>query len=49
MKQSAVYIITNKRNGTLYTDVIFNLMQRISQHKKKEPGFPRFARNDIWE
>lgn len=36
MKQPAVYILANKRNGTLYTGVTSNLMQRISQHKNKE-------------
>ena len=35
MKQPAVYIITNKRNGTLYTGVTSNLVQRIYQHKQK--------------
>lgn len=33
MKQPAVYIVTNKRNGTLYTGVTSNLPQRIYQHK----------------
>ena len=33
MKQPAVYIMTNKRNGTLYTGVTSNLVQRIFQHK----------------
>jgi predicted GIY-YIG superfamily endonuclease len=34
MKQLCVYIITNKRNGTLYTGVTSNLSQRIYQHKQ---------------
>jgi putative endonuclease len=34
MKQPCVYIITNKRNGTLYTGVTSNLSQRIYQHKQ---------------
>ena len=33
MKKPAVYIVTNKRNGTLYTGVTSNLPQRIYQHK----------------
>ncbi len=33
MKQPAVYIVTSKRNGTLYTGVTSNLTQRISEHK----------------
>jgi len=33
MKQPAVYIVTNKKNGTLYTGVTSNLLQRIFQHK----------------
>ncbi len=32
-KQPAVYIITNHRNGTLYTGVTSNLIQRTAQHK----------------
>ncbi len=34
-KQPAIYIVTNKRNGTLYTGVTSNLLQRIAQHKSK--------------
>lgn len=34
-KQPAVYIITNKKNGTLYTGVTSDLIQRIWQHKAK--------------
>jgi putative endonuclease len=33
MKQPFVYIMTNKRNGTLYTGVTSNLQQRIYQHR----------------
>ena len=32
-KQPAVYIITSKRNGTLYTGVTSNLIKRIWEHK----------------
>jgi putative endonuclease len=39
-KQPAIYILTNKKNGTLYTGVTSNLVQRVWQHKnKKAPGF----------
>jgi putative endonuclease len=34
MKQPAVYIITNKKNGTLYTGVTSNLVKRIYEHKE---------------
>ena len=33
--QPAIYILTNKPNGTLYTGVTSNLPQRIWQHKNK--------------
>ncbi len=42
MKQPAVYIITNKRNGTLYTGATSNLLQRIGQHK--EGSFDGFSK-----
>jgi len=35
MKSSFVYIITNKRHGTLYTGVTSDLAKRIYQHKNK--------------
>jgi len=35
-----VYIITNRRNGTLYTGVTNDLRRRIWQHRTKAlPGF----------
>ena len=37
-KQPAVYILTNRRYGTLYTGVTSNLLRRIWQHKNKEAG-----------
>jgi putative endonuclease len=40
MKQPFVYIMTNKRNGTLYTGVTSNLVQRVYQHREAVlPGF----------
>jgi len=35
MKNYYVYIMTNKRNGVLYTGVNNNLLRRIVEHKKK--------------
>jgi putative endonuclease len=32
-KHPAVYILTNKRNGTLYTDVTSDLVKRVWEHK----------------
>ena len=32
-KQPAVYILANRRNGTLYTGVTSNLATRVWQHK----------------
>jgi putative endonuclease len=34
-RQPAVYLITNRRNGTLYTGVTGDLPRRIWQHKHK--------------
>jgi putative endonuclease len=34
MKTPAVYIMANKRNGTLYTGVTSNLPQRTWQHRE---------------
>jgi putative endonuclease len=36
MKTSFIYIITNKKYGTLYTGVTSNLGKRIHQHKSRE-------------
>lgn len=33
MKRPCVYILASRRNGTLYTGVTSNLVQRIWQHK----------------
>lgn len=35
MKSFYVYIMTNKRNGTLYTGVTSDLSQRIWEHRNK--------------
>lgn len=35
MKIGYVYILANKKNGTLYTGVTSNLVKRIHQHKSK--------------
>jgi putative endonuclease len=41
-KQPAIYILTNKRNGTLYTGVTSNLVKRIWEHKNNlVDGFTR--------
>lgn len=33
MKQPCVYLLASKRNGTLYTGVTSDLIQRVWQHK----------------
>jgi putative endonuclease len=41
-KQYYVYILSNKRKGTLYIGVTSNLIKRIEQHKNKEiEGFSK--------
>ena len=37
-KLPCVYIVTNRRHGTLYTGVTSELVQRIWQHKNKITG-----------
>ena len=34
MKQPAVYIMANRRNGTIYVGVTSNLAQRVWQHRE---------------
>jgi len=42
MKQPAVYIMASRRNGTLYTGVTSDLVQRVWQHREgHSPGFTR--------
>ncbi|MCB9989437.1 MAG: GIY-YIG nuclease family protein [Rhodospirillales bacterium] len=38
MKQPAIYIVTNKKHGVLYTGVTSNLSKRIYEHKNKITG-----------
>ena len=42
MKQPAVYIMTNRRNGTLYAGVTSDLVKRVWQHREGHgQGFTR--------
>jgi putative endonuclease len=42
VKQPCVYLLANKRNGTLYVGVTSNLVQRVWQHKNDlAEGFTR--------
>ncbi len=35
MKKGYIYVLTNRRNGTLYVGVTSDLVKRIAQHKQK--------------
>ncbi len=51
MKRFFVYILCNKRNGTLYTGVTSDLMRRVYEHKNDlADGFTRRYRvhNLVW-
>jgi len=40
MKRPTVYILASRRNGTLYTGVTSDLVQRVSEHRNHAiPGF----------
>jgi putative endonuclease len=38
MKQPAIYIMANKRNGTIYVGVTSNLVQRAYEHRESIVG-----------
>lgn len=41
-RQYSVYILSNKRNGTLYTGMTNDLARRVFEHRSKAvPGFTR--------
>jgi putative endonuclease len=48
--QPAVYIMTNRKNGVLYTGVTSDLIGRAWQHRQKTSGFSARYRCDklVW-
>jgi len=42
MREPAIYIMANRRNGALYTGVTSNLSRRVYQHREGlTPGFTK--------
>jgi putative endonuclease len=44
--QPAVYIMTNRKDGVIYTGVTSNLIARAWQHRQKQSGFSARYRCD---
>ena len=49
-RQPAVYVVTNRRDGVLYTGATSNLIARVWQHREKSSGFSARYRCDklVW-